>query len=154
MEMISLKKIFLNNWFYYFTALILSILFIGVSIVMVVGYFVSLQVNNPSGAPLLIIMVFYVPTSIFCEYIILSNFVQWTIVTKDNVYNRNMFGIIRSVSWNEIEAIKKVDANFSIKGSKLKWICLYDDETDIKLSNGIGRKNSFIMIRYTLKIGE
>lgn len=82
-------------------------------------------------------------------YLMLNNFVQWTFIDEEYVINRNIFKVIRKVTWNDVVEVKEISANFSTVGTKLEWICICDNKEGIKESNCIGRNNSYIMIRNT-----
>jgi len=145
-----MKKIFMNNWYYYFTALILvSLMLFGMIFITYMVLKFDISSDDPDNIySFIMLAIFDVFGPVFI-YIMLNNFVQWTYIDDEIIVNRNIFRIIRRVTWNEIIEVKLLDINFSTIGTKLKWICLYDNNEGIKESNGIGRKNSYIMIRNT-----
>lgn len=149
-----MKKIFLNNWFFYFSGTVLSMLIIGTSILMILGYIVSKQSNNPTVDVLLYFMIIFIPIGLICEYFIIKYIFQWTYIDNEVIVSRNIFGIIRKIKWNDVVEVKEIDADFSTRGTKLKWICFYDSNKNIKQSNGVAGKNTFVMIRNTNKNKE
>jgi hypothetical protein len=149
-----MKKIFLNNWYYYFTALILLPLSILGPFLLIYLYIYLKSIGNPTIDAMIYFIIFVFPLLFYSGYLICKNFIQWTYIDEERIVNRNIFRIIREVTWKDILEIKLLDVNFSTIGTKLKWICLYDNHEGIKESNGIGRKSSYIMIRNTKKNKE
>ncbi len=144
-----MKKVFLNNWYYYFTALILLPLSILGPLLLIYLYLYLRSIGNTTIGGMIYFIIFVSPLSFYSGYLIGKNFIQWTYIDNEIIVSRNILGIIRKIMWNEIIEVKLLDKNFSTIGTKLNWICLYDNNEGIKESNGIGRKNSYIMIRNT-----
>jgi hypothetical protein len=146
-----MKKIFLNNWFFYFGGTVVSMIFIGTPIMMVYGYIVGKQADNPTVDVLLYFMIIFIPIGLICEFIIIKGFFQWTYIDNEIIVSRHILGIIRKIKWSDVLEVKEIDANFSTVGTKLGWICIYDNKEGIKESNGVAGKNTYIMIRNTKK---
>lgn len=149
-----MKKIFLNNWFFYFGGAVVSIICIGTPVMMVYGYIVGKQADNPTVDVLLYVMIIYIPLALICEFIIIKGFFQWTYIDNEIIVSRNILGIMRKIKWNDVVEVKEIDADFSTVGSKLGWICFYDSDINIKQSKGVAGKNTYIMIRNTKKNKE
>ena len=113
------KKVFIISWFYLIGAVIMTLL-------PIICIFLTLPHSNDELFVCSFLIVLFSLASIFFFIVFGFTFIQWVVITENEIVAKCLFGTIRRTDWKDVKEIMIMPLSYQPLNPKTDWFVFVD----------------------------